>query len=71
MQLIRRMEMKADALYKNRMIRGFCHLSIGQEAIPVGIEAAIGANDQIITAYRCHGFALMRGTFLAHFKAGL
>ena len=53
--------MKADALYKNRMIRGFCHLSIGQEAIPVGIEAAIGPNDQIITAYRCHGFALMRG----------
>jgi pyruvate dehydrogenase E1 component alpha subunit len=61
MQLIRRMEMKADALYKNRMIRGFCHLSIGQEAIPVGVEAAIGPNDQIITAYRCHGFALMRG----------
>lgn len=36
MQIIRRMEMKADALYKNRMIRGFCHLSIGQQAIPVG-----------------------------------
>ena len=57
MQLIRRMEMKADALYKNRMIRGtldhftlgFCHLSIGQEAIPVGIEAALGEKDQVIT----------------------
>ena len=27
----------------------------------MGIEAAFGAKDQVITAYRCHGFALMRG----------
>lgn len=61
MMTIRRMEMAADALYKQRLIRGFCHLAIGQEAVPVGMESTIGPQDAIITAYRCHGFALLRG----------
>ena len=55
------MEMAADRLYKEKKIRGFCHLSTGQEAVAVGIEHAIQKSDHVITAYRCHGFALMRG----------
>jgi pyruvate dehydrogenase E1 component alpha subunit len=61
MVVIRQMEMAADRLYKEKKIRGFCHLSTGQEAVAVGIEHAITKEDDIITAYRCHGFALMRG----------
>ncbi|EGW35792.1 alpha subunit of pyruvate dehydrogenase [Spathaspora passalidarum NRRL Y-27907] len=61
MVIIRRMEMAADALYKAKKIRGFCHLSVGQEAIAVGIENAITPKDTVITSYRCHGFAFMRG----------
>ncbi|ELR09001.1 alpha subunit of pyruvate dehydrogenase [Pseudogymnoascus destructans] len=57
----RRMEMAADRLYKEKKIRGFCHLSTGQEAVATGIEHAITKSDDVITAYRCHGYALMRG----------
>ena len=55
------MEMAADRLYKEKKIRGFCHLSTGQEAVATGIEHAITKEDDVITAYRCHGYALMRG----------
>ncbi|KAL2109933.1 hypothetical protein VUR80DRAFT_1832 [Thermomyces stellatus] len=61
MVVVRQMEMAADRLYKEKKIRGFCHLSSGQEAVAVGIENAITKDDDVITAYRCHGFAYMRG----------
>ncbi|KAK5708117.1 alpha subunit of pyruvate dehydrogenase [Elasticomyces elasticus] len=61
MVAVRRMEMAADRLYKEKKIRGFCHLSTGQEAVAVGIEHGIEKTDHVITAYRCHGFAMMRG----------
>ncbi|KAM8882480.1 pyruvate dehydrogenase E1 component subunit alpha, mitochondrial-like isoform 2-T2 [Synchiropus picturatus] len=61
MQTIRRMELKADQLYKQKIIRGFCHLYDGQEACAAGIEAAIRPSDHLITAYRAHGYTYTRG----------
>ena len=42
MLLIRRFEEKAGQLYGMGLIGGFCHLYIGQEAVVVGMQMAIG-----------------------------
>src|ERR1043165_8881702 len=61
MLLIRRFEERAGQLYGMGLIGGFCHLYIGQEAVVVGMQAAQGPNDQVITAYRDHGHMLACG----------
>lgn len=71
MQIIRRMELKSDQLYKQKVIRGFCHLYDGQEACCVGVEAAITPQDDVITAYRAHGWAYIRGVPVSQVLAEL
>ena len=61
MYTMRRMEITNDTEYKARLIRGFCHLYDGQEAIVSGCEAAFKPEDSWITSYRCHCVALLRG----------
>ena len=61
MLLIRRFEEKAGQLYGMGLIGGFCHLYIGQEAVVVGVQTALGEGDEIITSYRDHGHMLACG----------
>jgi pyruvate dehydrogenase E1 component alpha subunit len=61
MLLIRRFEERAGQLYGMGLIGGFCHLYIGQEAVVVGMQAAINEGDQVITGYRDHGHMLACG----------
>ncbi|KAI1294829.1 putative pyruvate dehydrogenase E1 component subunit alpha, mitochondrial [Halotydeus destructor] len=61
MMTIRRMEASANSLYKEKSVRGFCHLYSGQEAVAVGMENAIEKTDAVITAYRAHGWTYVRG----------
>ena len=61
MLMIRRFEEKAGQLYGMGLIGGFCHLYIGQEAVVVGMQAAIGPDDAVITSYRDHGHMLACG----------
>lgn len=58
---IRRFEEKAAQMYGQQKIRGFLHLYIGQEAIAAGTWSATRPDDSLITAYRDHGLAMIRG----------
>ncbi len=61
MLLIRRFEERAGQLYGMGLIGGFCHLYIGQEAVVVGMQAAVTEDDALITSYRDHGHMLACG----------
>ncbi len=61
MVLIRRFEELAENAYTQGKIGGFLHLYIGEEGIAVGTIAAVQPDDDVITHYRDHGYALARG----------
>lgn len=61
MLLIRHFEERAAEAYSVGKIGGFCHLYIGQEAVAVGTLAAVRPDDYVVSAYREHGQALVRG----------
>lgn len=65
MLAIRRLESASGAMYKEKQIRGFCHLYSGQEACAVGMKGALRAGDDVITAYRCHGWTYLMGASIA------
>lgn len=62
MMLIRRFEERAGEMYAKAKVGGFLHLAIGEEATIVGSERAMRADDFLISTYRSHGHALVRGT---------
>jgi len=61
MLVIRRFEERAGQMYGMGLIGGICHLYIGQEAVVVGMQAALKQGDTIVTSYRDHGHMLACG----------
>jgi pyruvate dehydrogenase E1 component alpha subunit len=58
---IRRLEEACAEQYSATKIRGFLHLYIGQEAVATGVMQALEADDAVLSTYREHGHALVRG----------
>jgi pyruvate dehydrogenase E1 component alpha subunit len=62
MLLARSFEERAAEEYGKGNIVGFLHLYPGEEAVGAGVINAAGPSDYIVSTYREHAHALMRGT---------
>jgi pyruvate dehydrogenase E1 component alpha subunit len=61
MLFARRFELAAAEQYTLGKIGGFLHLYPGEEAVAVGVLRAAGPGDYVVSTYREHIHALMRG----------
>jgi TPP-dependent pyruvate/acetoin dehydrogenase alpha subunit len=62
MLLIRRFEEKVEERFRAGELPGFLHVAIGQEAVAVGVCAAMEDGDVFGSTHRAHGHTLARGT---------
>jgi TPP-dependent pyruvate/acetoin dehydrogenase alpha subunit len=71
MVTIRRFEETIRDLFFQGQIPGFVHVSIGEEAVPTGVCAALTDKDYITTTHRGHGHMLAKGGQLKPMMAEL
>ncbi len=71
MQTIRRFEERASADFLAGDIYGVVHCYIGEEAVAVGVCAALERTDQIISTHRGHGHCIAKGADLKRMMAEL
>jgi acetoin:2,6-dichlorophenolindophenol oxidoreductase subunit alpha len=68
---VRLFEERARALFANGRIPGFLHVSVGQEAVAVGVSAALRADDYVLSTHRGHGHLIAKGGSLRGLMAEL
>jgi TPP-dependent pyruvate/acetoin dehydrogenase alpha subunit len=71
MLTIRCFEERASADYHAGKIYGVVHCYIGEEAVAVGVCAALAHGDQIISTHRGHGHCIAKGADLKRMMAEL
>ena len=69
--VVRRAEERLATMFADGEVPGFIHLSIGQEAVSVGVMRALDAQDTIASTHRGHGHAIAKGMPLEGFFAEL
>ncbi len=68
---VRMAEEEIARRYPEQKMRCPVHLSIGQEAVAVGVSHALRRTDQIVSTHRCHAHYLAKGGNLAAMLAEL
>jgi len=61
MRRIREFEARTATLYRDGIVPGFVHLSVGQEAVAVGVCSQLRTTDVITSTHRGHGHVLAKG----------
>lgn len=69
--IVRRAEERLATMFADGEVPGFIHLSIGQEAVSVGVMRALTTQDTIASTHRGHGHAIAKGMPLEGFFAEL
>jgi TPP-dependent pyruvate/acetoin dehydrogenase alpha subunit len=68
---VRLFEERARELFQQGRIPGFLHTSVGQEAVAVGVAAALRADDYVLSTHRGHGHLIAKGGSLRGLLAEL
>lgn len=61
MQTARRFEEKLDEMFRGGLLHGTTHLGVGEEAVGVGVTAALDAKDYVVATHRGHIPAIGKG----------
>jgi pyruvate dehydrogenase E1 component alpha subunit len=61
MLLIRNFELTVGEIFAAGRLPGFIHLSVGEEAVPVGVCANLRDDDYITSTHRGHGHCIAKG----------
>ena len=69
--LIRTFETRCIKLYRSGAIRGYFHPYLGEEAIAVGVCAALRKEDYIVSTHRGHGHCIAKGASVDRMVAEL
>jgi 2-oxoisovalerate dehydrogenase E1 component len=61
MRRIREFESRTAVLYRDGVVPGFVHLSVGQEGVAVGVCSQLRVDDIITSTHRGHGHVMAKG----------
>jgi len=71
LSMIRRFEEKVDELFRQGRIKGAIHVSVGEEAVAVGVAEALSDKDLVMATHRGHGHCIAKGGDISSMMAEL
>ncbi|MGB9619068.1 MAG: thiamine pyrophosphate-dependent dehydrogenase E1 component subunit alpha, partial [Armatimonadota bacterium] len=71
MMLIREFEERALKLFTDAELVGMCHVSVGQEAVAVGVCSELRKDDYVASTHRGHGHCIAKGADIGRMFAEL